>query len=372
MPKKRLTVLDSLNTGLHKALSADRRVILLGEDILDPYGGAFKATRGLSSEFPDRVWATPISEAGMVGIAAGMAMRGFLPVVEIMFGDFLTLAADQIVNHIAKFHWMYSGGKTPSEQVFTPLVIRTPMGGRRGYGPTHSQTIEKLFLGVPGLRVVAPNNLAPDALGIPGDLLFQVIVLDPDPVLFIENKLLYLLPVQTDEMLAEWHIVNYIPISPLHDPQNRHPSNGTNQNQQPVYPTHILTLRDAPPAQITLTAYGYMTELVRQAALHLAYEFEIFTEIVIPTQLAPFDLAPLYTSVRKTRRLLAIEEGNLTLGWGAEILARTTEHLGSVIRSAQRLAAKDHPVPASGPLEHAALPGINQIIEKCLEIIRPG
>jgi acetoin:2,6-dichlorophenolindophenol oxidoreductase subunit beta len=115
-------------------MASDERVVLIGEDLLDPYGGAFKVTRGLSSAFPDRVLSTPISEAGMVGVATGMAMRGLRPVVEIMFGDFVTLVADQIINHATKFSWMYN------DQVKVPLVIRTPMGGRRGYGPTHSQS----------------------------------------------------------------------------------------------------------------------------------------------------------------------------------------------------------------------------------------
>ena len=138
--------------------------IILGEDVLDPYGGAFKVTRGLSTAFPERVQTTPISEAGIVGVAAGMALRGLRPVVEIMFGDFITLAADQLVNHAAKFRWMYN------DQVRVPLVIRTPMGGRRGYGPTHSQTLEKLFLGVPGLKVLAPTaHRRSRRAALPGD-----------------------------------------------------------------------------------------------------------------------------------------------------------------------------------------------------------
>ena len=111
MMAARYTVLDSLNDGLHRALGCNGRVIIIGEDLLDPYGGAFKVTRGLSSAYPEQVLSSPISEAGIVGIAAGMALRGMLPVVEIMFGDFLTLAADQIINHIAKFAWMYWGIK---------------------------------------------------------------------------------------------------------------------------------------------------------------------------------------------------------------------------------------------------------------------
>ena len=129
------TVLETLNASLHDAMTKDERVYIMGEDILDPYGGAFKVTKGLSTSFPERVITTPISEAGIVGVAAGMALRGLRPIVEIMFGDFFTLIADQLINHIAKFRWMYK------DQVNVPIVIRAPMGGRRGYGPTHSQSL---------------------------------------------------------------------------------------------------------------------------------------------------------------------------------------------------------------------------------------
>ena len=154
------SVLDSLNNALRLALAQDERVYLLGEDLLSPYGGAFKVARGLSDEFPGRVLTTPISEAGFTGLAVGMALGGLRPVVEIMFGDFITLAADQLINHAAKFAWMYNGNEGEPGRLLAgaPLVLRTPMGGRRGYGPTHSQTLEKHFLGVPGLRVLAPSR----------------------------------------------------------------------------------------------------------------------------------------------------------------------------------------------------------------------
>jgi len=361
------TVLESLNAGLRQAMTQDERVVLLGEDILDPYGGAFKISRGLSTAYPERVFATPISEAGIVGLAAGMALRGLLPVVEIMFGDFVTLAADQIINHIAKFPWMYSGGKRLEEQITVPLVIRTPMGGRRGYGPTHSQTLEKLFLGVPGLRIVAPNRLSLDDPGSPGGLLSQAILLDREPVLFIENKLLYLLNLQNRESLASLNLSASISSTNQSVP-------GRNISSRPgiSYPTYIVTLDGAPPPQATLTAYGYMAELAMQAILRLAFEFEVFTDLVIPTQLAPFDLSALFASVRRTRRLLAVEEGNLTLGWGAEILARTAEQFSGGLRAVKRLAAQDLPIPASGLLEAAVLPGVDQIVEKCLDLVQTG
>jgi pyruvate/2-oxoglutarate/acetoin dehydrogenase E1 component len=328
------TVLKSLKRGLQRAISQDASVYLLGEDLLDPYGGAFKVSQGLSSAYPERVITTPISEAGIVGVGAGMALRGLRPVVEIMFGDFLTLAADQLVNHAAKFRWMYN------DQVRLPLVVRTPMGGRRGYGPTHSQTLEKMFLGAPGLRTLAASHI-----GDPGELLEKAIRLGEDPHLFIENKLLYPLslldPSQTEELDIETICLpgKYLPTAP----------------------TFRVRLRGAPPAGLTLVAYGYMAELARQALLELAYQEEIFTELLVFTQLAPFELGPLFESLGHTGKLLAIEEGSLSLGWGAEILARSAENLGTGLKATGRVAAREHPIPASPPLEAETLPGIEAI-----------
>ncbi len=333
----RQTVLDSLNRGLHQAFAEDARVYLVGEDVLDPYGGAFKVTKGLSTKYQDRVWTSPVSEAAIVGVAAGMALRGLRPVVEIMFGDFTTLIADQVINSLSKFREMYNG------QVDVPLVIRTPMGGRRGYGPTHSQTLEKFFLGVPGLRVLAPNSLSD-----PGELLHKAILEDNGPVLFIENKLLYLKPVLDGDALKDFEIE-------------------TSQSKGSYAPTQTLRLKGTPSPTITFTAYGYMSELAREALLRLAFEHEIFCELVVPSQLSPFaadgglDIR-LKQSVQMTQRLLAIEEGNYTLGWGAEIVARAAQSFAGQLKSAQRVAAEDKPIPASAPLEDKALPNEDDII----------
>jgi pyruvate/2-oxoglutarate/acetoin dehydrogenase E1 component len=332
-------------------MASDERVILMGEDILDLYGGAFKVTRGLSSAFPERVFAAPISEAGMVGVAAGMALRGLRPVVEIMFGDFLTLAADQLINHVAKFRWMYN------DQVRTPLVVRAPMGGRRGYGPTHSQTLEKLFMGIPGLTVLAPSHLAGNSGAGPGDLLYWAILGQDDPVLFIENKLQYLLPVMDAASLTDFELTE----TGL-DPQ----TNGRNEYKPPTY---TLRVRGAPPAVITLAAYGYMAELARQAQLKLAFEYEVFTELVVPTRLAPFDLAAITESAGRTHRLLVIEEGTQTLGWGAEVLAQAAELENLNLRCARRLAAKDLPVAAASRLESEELPGVSDIVQLAKKMV---
>lgn len=356
------TVLESLNQGLIHALQEDSQVILLGEDLLDPYGGAFKVTRGLSTAFPDRVLTTPISEAGITGMAGGMALRGLRPVVEIMFGDFTTLIADQVINHIAKFSGMYAARPSGGHNINVPVVIRTPMGGRRGYGPTHSQTLEKLFLGVPGLTVLAPFHLKGNCpLGEPGRLLSDAIIKLGSPALFIENKLQYLLKLlsETEDQgsLAEFS------VSSINLPMGE--SQGGNVNA----PFYTLTLKGAPPAVITLAAYGYMAHMALDAVRRLAYEDEIFCELLVPTLLAPFELQPLYESVSRTGRLLTVEEGTLSMGWGAEVLARTAETMGSGLRKAGRVAARESVVPAAPNLEAECLPGSDHILAQVRAMI---
>ena len=329
------TVLDALNNALYTCLTECEQVYFLGEDILDPYGGAFKVSRGLSTAFPDRVIATPVSEAGIVGLGVGMALRGLRVVIEIMFGDFIALAADQLINHAAKFRWI-SG-----DIARVPLVVRTPMGGRRGYGPTHSQTLDKHFLGVPGLRVVAVS-----ALDDPAGLLRKAVLEDDDPVLFIEHKLLYQSPVIPIGGSAEFSI----------------------QRIGDRYPAYFLTVTGAPPPSLTITTYGYMAELARQAVKRLAFEHEVFAELVVLTEISPLDLDPLVERLTRTGRLLAIEEGSRALGWGAEVVSQMVEAYGPGLR-ARRLAALDMPIPAAGPLEAVVLPDESGIVKAAMAMM---
>ena len=331
------TVLSQLNQSLHSVMESDGRVYLLGEDILDPYGGAFKVTRGLSTKFPERVLTTPISEAAIMGVANGMALRGLRPVAEIMFGDFVTLIADQLINHAAKFRWIYN------DNVRVPVVVRAPMGGHRGYGPTHSQSLEKLFLGIPGLNVVAPNTL-----GNPGALL-QAAIADNDPVLFVEHKLLYTRPLLESGRgdLVEFEI----------------------EKSGKIYPNYILRIPNHIP-QLTIASYGYNFELARAAALELLMEHEIFSELILFSQLSPIDLDPLFDALKKTRKLLTIEEGTLSLGWGAEVITRVVE--GSSDSNSykfRRVAARDLPIANSRILEEAILPSVDDIVQSALSLV---
>lgn len=334
------TVLESLNAGLHAAMRADDAVYILGEDVLDPYGGAFKVSKGLSSAFPDRVMTTPVSEAGFVGVATGMALRGLRPVVEIMFGDFVTLITDQIVNGVSKYGWMYGG------TLDIPIVIRTPMGGRRGYGPTHSQSLEKLFLGVPGLRVLAPTALAD-----PGALL-QAAISDNGPVLFVENKLQY--------------------QRRLDDPIFSGLDKAV-QTQDGYARAVTATVAGAPRARLTIAAYGDMAERAAEALVRMAYEQEIFGELVVLEQLDPLapdgDLpAALTDSLRRTRALLTVEEGTHSHGWGAEVVARATESSSERV-AVRRVAALDSPIPAARSLEASVLPDIDAIVASAQKLL---
>ncbi len=327
------TVLQSLNESLHQMMGDDERVIAIGEDILDPYGGAFKVTRGLSTEYPDRVWTTPISEAGFVGVASGMAIRGLRPVVEIMFGDFVMLAADQLINHAAKFRWMYG------DRVDVPLVVRAPMGGRRGYGPTHSQTLEKHLMGVPGLGVVAVNPLVE-----PGPMLRRAVLDDRRPLLFVENKKMYARRLRR-------------PIDGRVGPMAARDHGG-------VYPSMTLSFGQFDSADVTLVAYGGMVELAMEAAEQVLIDDEIYVEVVAPTQLHPLDEEPIVQSVMRTGRLVVCEEASRSFGFGAGVESMVCEEaFDALCRAPQRVGAAETPIANAPDIEQAVLPDVDDLVQ---------
>jgi len=329
-PQKRCV--QVLNEALHEIFDERDDVYLLGEDVLDPYGGAFKVTQGLSDRFPERVLTTPISEGALFGVSAGMALRGLRPILEIMFGDFLALGYDQIVNGIAKFREMYD------DQVSVPLVVRTPMGGRRGYGPTHSQSLEKLLLGVPNIAVVAASEC--HDLGH----LLRNAVEDERPVFFIENKLMY--------------------GRPNRRPEDGHIGELAVRETGTRYPALTFSGADFSEGVATLVTYGGMVPIVLEAVTDLILEHEIFCEVVALSQLVPMELDPVLESVARTGALVTVEEGTLTGGFGAEIAARVQEAAWSDLRGpVQRVAARDGIIPSARPLEDAMLPGVGDVVE---------
>jgi pyruvate/2-oxoglutarate/acetoin dehydrogenase E1 component/TPP-dependent pyruvate/acetoin dehydrogenase alpha subunit len=309
---------EAVQRALREELDRDPRVILLGEDIAE-YGGAFKVTRKMAADYgPERVVNTPISENSVVGAAAGAAMLGMRPVVEIMFADFALLAFDQLANGAAKFHYMYAG------QVNVPLTVRMPTGGYRGYGPTHSQCLEGFFQGVPGLKIVAPSSPRQ------ARALLKAAIRDEDPVLFIEHKLLY-------------GAREAVPRA---------------EEVAPIGRARIVRTG----GDLTIAAHGHMVRLAELAAEALAGE-GVDAEVLDLRTLKPLDEEAILESVSRTMHLVTVEEGPSSGGIGAEVAARVAEKaVGYLDGPVIRVGAPDSPVPAARPLEDAVLPSPAKIV----------
>jgi pyruvate dehydrogenase E1 component beta subunit len=318
MARGEITYVQAINGALAQAMRADERVIVLGEDVAE--GGPYLATEGLADQFGrDRVLNTPISESAVCGIAVGAAQAGLIPVVEIMFIDFITLALDQLVNQAAKAHFM-SGG-----QLAVPMVLRTQGGSGGRAGAQHSQSLEAWLAHVPGLKVVMPATAA-DAAG----LLLSAIA-DPNPVVFVENKSLYF----RREPVPE-------PADPLPIGRTRHLRHGRH---------------------VTIVALSRMVGEAMTAAEQLAAE-GIEADVFDPRTLVPLDLDPIADSVRRTGRAVIAHEAVRSGGFGAELAAliqdAAFDHLDAPI---QRVGAPFMPVPLSPALEDAYRPDSRQIYE---------
>ena len=330
--------LESLRAGLAAAMDACEEVLVVGEDVVDPYGGAFKVTQGLSTRFPGRVIATPISEAGLVGLSTGLALRGFRPVAEIMFGDFLTLAADQLINSAAKFPLMYR------DRVQVPMVVRTPMGGGRGYGPTHSQSLEKHFLGVPGLDVLSPSP-AHD----PGRMLGRCIREAVRPVLFIEYKNLYPARLVGDG-----------------DPLLRRRVADDEATGETVV---VDNFGEGPPDTVVF-AYGGAAGMLFNLMRRLVPE-EIRVRAIVPGRLhQPPDPTRLRAQLPDGVPVLFAECGTRGFDWGAEMVASL--FAAGLLRDStrvHRIASAEDVVPAGQVLEdrmHLSEAGLERAILEAL------
>lgn len=331
-PAKAANVRGAINAALRDLLSTDNNVIVLGEDLHEPYGGAFKVTAGLSSDFAGRVISTPISEAGITGAGIGLALAGKRPVVEIMFADFLSLCMDQIYNHAVKFPGMFP-------EVDVPLVIRTPCGGRRGYGPTHSQSPENIFVSVPGLTVIYGSHRHNV-----GQLLADTVRRWPNPTIFLEHKLLY----GEAQDPVDYCLVPAHPADP-----------GTE-----LFPT--LRRGSATP-DVTLVSFGGMLPLVERAAKRLAEEEELEVEIITPSMLAPLPRQTLLSALLQRSHIAVVEESHHEFGVSAEILASLAEagYRGKVIR----IGTPPAPIASARSLERDQLPDEQTIISNVLDML---
>jgi pyruvate/2-oxoglutarate/acetoin dehydrogenase E1 component len=312
-----------LADALDEALAADDRVIVFGEDVAEA-GGVFATTTGLYEKYgPERVFDTPISELALTGAAFGSAVHGLRPVLEIMFGDFLTLAMDSIVNQSTKY-WFLT-----QEQVNVPIVIRSVVGAGGQFGAIHSQMPVSWFMGVPGLKIVGPSTPA-DAKA-----LLKAAIRDDNPVLFFEHKRLYTLEGEVDGASAELGEATVV-----------------REGRDITLVTAMKSVHDS------LEAAGRLED------------DHISVEVIDLRTLRPFDVATVLASVQKTSRIVVVEEGPRTGGWAGEVLATVTENALGFLDDAWRIATPDTPIPYSPPLEAAFLPGPDRIASEIRRRLR--
>ncbi|WP_049572085.1 alpha-ketoacid dehydrogenase subunit beta [Nonomuraea sp. SBT364] len=317
-----MRVAEDLNAALHAVMDRQQDLYLLGEDVLDPYGGAFKITKGLSTAYPGRVLTTPISEGAITGVAAGLAPAGDRAIVEIMFGDFAALAFDQLLNFAAKSVSMYG------EPVPMRMVVRCPMGGGRGYGPTHSQSLQKHFVGIPGLALyeVSPfhDNLA----------VFEEMLARAEPCVLFEDKVLY---------TRQMHQVD--------SPFSVEVSGGVAR----------VFLDDAPDCVIV--APGGVAHRVVAAMRSLLLEEEIGCTLLVPSRLYPFDV-----EVPAARHVFVVEESTAGGTWGAEVAHHVhRRHWDRLAGPVTLIHSADSVIPTASHLEREVLvdeADIHRVIRK--------
>ena len=313
----------AIRDALDEELAADERVILFGEDIAAA-GGVFATTTGLYEKYgPERVFDTPISELAMAGAAFGSSVTGLRPVVEIMFGDFLTLAMDSLVNQTSKY-WFLT-----QERVSVPLVIRSVVGAGARFGAIHSQMPISWFMGVPGLKIACPSSPA-DAKA-----LLKAAIRDDNPVLFFEHKRLYTLEGEVNGAVGRLG--------------------------------EAAVVREG--SDITLVAAMKSVHDSLEAAEALEQD-RVSVEVIDIRTLRPFDAEIVLASVRKTNRIAVVEEGPLTGGWAGEVLATVTEQALGYLDDAWRIATPNTPIPYSPPLEDAFLPGPERIAAEVRQRLR--
>jgi len=317
-----MTVRDALNSALAEEMERDEKVFIMGEEVGD-YQGAYKITKGLLQRFgADRVRDTPITEAGFTGLACGAAMMGLKPVVEFMTFNFSMQAIDHIVNTAAKTLYMSAG------TISVPIVFRGPNGAAAGVGAQHSQCFAAWYMSIPGLKVLAPYD-AEDARG-----LLKAAIRDPDPVVFLENELMYgeSFPVSKDALATDY-------VAPI---------------------GKALVMR--PGTDVTLVSFSKMVGFCKKAADELAKE-GIEAEVINLRSLRPLDRDAIAASVRKTNRIVVVEEGWPQAGVGAEIATMVMEdafdHLDAPV---ERITGVDVPMPYAANLEKAALPQVEDIV----------
>lgn len=289
-------VAEELNLALHNLFREHPRLALLGEDVADPYGGAFGVSRGLSTAYPDRVLTMPISEGAMIGMAGGIALRGDPVIAEVMFGDFITLCFDPIVNFISKSVTMYG------RRLDMSVIVRCPVGGNRGYGPTHSQDVQKHFIGIPNLDLF---ELSP-VHGVRRQ--FDRMLASGNPSIYFEDKVLYTTQAYRDEVVDD-----LFRFSPLDDDWVEIAADGTRPH-------------------CVLVAPGGLVPRALPAMRAAMLESEMTCRMLVPSRLFPVDVTAVLPVLGDADRIMILEDGVAGGGWSAELARCLYERLWTKLR----------------------------------------
>ena len=320
-------MLQAVNQTLHELLAEDERVVLFGEDIADPKGGVFGITKGLSSANPSRVFNSPLAEATIAGVAAGLAATGFRPIVEFQFVDFVGPAFHQIANQISTLRWRTQG------QWSCPMVMVAPCGAYLpSGGPWHSQTNEGWFAHIPGLQVVVPSR-PHDAAA-----LLKAAVNDDDPVLYLLPKHLLRVPYEIER-------------------------------REPVRIGTARIARDG--SDVTLVAWGNTVAIALDAANELA-ALGVIVEVIDLRTIVPCDWQTLVGSLQKTGRLVVVQEDNRTCSFGQSIISELTANPASwaYFSAPQLVTREDVHVAFNASLEAAVLPNVKRVKEAIIRVVR--
>ena len=334
-----MSIAEALREAIREEMRRDERVFCLGEDIdiEGGFGGAFTVTLGLSKEFGhERILDTPISEIMIAGAAVGAAMSGMIPIADVQYGDFLFCMMDQMANNAAKMTYM-SGGT-----VKVPMVLRAPVGASNR-GAQHAQSLEGFFTHIPGLKVICPST-AYDAKG-----LLKSAIRDENPVVVFEHKLLYGSKGNRAEKSA---------LSPV----------GEVPDEEYLIPFGVAAIRRE-GKDITIVATLLMIYRAMEAAVILEKE-GISVEIIDPRTLVPFDYETVFTSIKKTSRLMIVEEDTRRNGWGAEIAAQIAEDAIYFLDAPiKRVATYDVPIPFAPVMENFVVPSAQRIVEEARKLM---
>ncbi len=324
------TCLENLNAAMLDLARSDEKIIFIGEDIKAPYNGAYKVEKGLSELCPDRVISTPISEESFTGFAAGLAMSGYKPIVDFMFSDFMTLGFDMILNFCSKYPDMYG------VELKLPMIIRSANGGYRGYGATHSQSMQKYFMGINNVFVFEMSPYHDNKK------VFEQMLNKNKLCMFFEEKSAY------NQKMFKTDEENLFKVETLKEDENW---------------AHIST--DSNRCDVSIITTGGLSSMVLDCALELLVDYEIEAEIFIPSQLYPCQMSSVFEKLKKTSNVVVIEECNYGANWGSVVLSelQKLQQGKNLIEKINLLSSNPRSIPANTKLENRVLINKEKIVE---------